>query len=313
MKLDFRNADFSALARCWNRFYPEKFAVDADLIRFNTVESPVFDWGASAIETDDSGDIRGFVLVKKSAAGLYRGPDPDTAHLSAISFCDPNVGVDLFSGVRSVLRHRGIARIVYGMDSRHFFPGCPSDMPGLLNYLMIEGFTSGGESVDLERNLSDYANPFPVPDRFEFRMARESDWTTVQEFFAREFPGRWRYDVSKKIDVEGIENCVYGLFEDGRCEGFALLQSARQKTAIAGGVWREDLGENWGSLGPIGISKSVRGLGAGNALLGKALEHQRDTGVHRCIIDWTTLVGFYGGHGFEVSRTYRSMTLSLDS
>jgi hypothetical protein len=43
------------------------------------------------------------------------------------------------------------------------------------------------------------------------------------------------------------------------------------------------------------------------------LEHLRDHGARRTIIDWTGLVDFYGKHGFEVTRTYNYMTLDLES
>jgi len=72
------------------------------------------------------------------------------------------------------------------------------------------------------------------------------------------------------------------------------------------------LGENWGSLGPIGVSAGLRGRGSGHALLGQALSHLRDLGARRTIIDWTGLVDFYGRHGFEVTRRYQYLSLALE-
>jgi len=105
---------------------------------------------------------------------------------------------------------------------------------------------------------------------------------------------------------------VFGLFKGETLDGFALIQDWQNKTPIGGAVWRNDLGEKWGSLGPIGVSKSIRGHGYGHALLGEALMELKKRGAQRTIIDWTGLIDFYGKHGFETARTYKSMTLLLN-
>ncbi len=311
MKHTFRDADFNKLAELWNAFYPGRYAVDADLLRQNTVDSPLFDWGASEILTDDNDQVRGFVSVKRSAASLYRGPDRDSAHLNAIAYTDPRIGLDLLFDAKQTLRNRGLARLVFGMDSGHFFPGCPVDFRNLSDFLMIEGFAEGGEYFDLERDLTGYSNKFPVPKDDELRLIEASDLPALQRFLEREFPDRWRYDVTKKVAAEGPV-CVFGLFHGSEMDGFALIQDWTHTKPIGGAVWRKDLGDHWGSLGPIGVSKRLRGRGSGNALLGEALSCLAERGVRRCIIDWTTLDKFYGGHGFEKSRFYRHLSLSLE-
>lgn len=312
MRVSFSpQTDFDALAALWNGFYPGRYRVDAELLRFNTVESPIFDWGASTIEVHD-GEPVGFVAVKKSPAQLYRGPDKDQSHLSAIVFREPMVGVDLLADVKRLLRNRGGSRLLFGQDSRHFFPGCPDECRSTAMFLMVEGFNESGLSHDLERDMRDYENPAPPVPGDEYRNLAEADLPSLRAFLEREFPGRWTYDVTQKLEREGDPSCVFGLLRNGRVEGFALLQGEGCKAPIGGAVWRTSLGERWGSLGPIGVSKAVRGQGSGNALLGAALEELRRRGTHRAIIDWTGLVDFYGKHGFQVTRTYRSLTLPLD-
>jgi GNAT superfamily N-acetyltransferase len=309
MRQGFRDANFDRLAEFWNRFAPEKYHIDGALMRINTVECPVFDWGASRVLEGD-GEILGFVVVKKSAASLYKGPDKDVAHLCVLAYCDPSFGVDLMADVKQTLRNRGVARLVFGQDIGHFFPGCPDDFSALSDFLMVEGFVSGGEAVDLERDMTGYRNTLPVPEDGEYRPVEKKDIGRLVSFLDREFPGRWRYDVMRKLDSEG-PRCVFGLFRDDHCDGFALLQDWRDQLPIGGAAWRVSLGENWGSLGPIGVSANLRGRGYGHALLGEALANLRDRGVKRAIIDWTGLRDFYGKHGFEVTRTYKSMSLAL--
>jgi predicted N-acetyltransferase YhbS len=310
-RIDFRGADFAALADLWNRFYPPKFALDADLLRQNTVGSPLFDWGASSIMVDGDRPTA-FVAIKKSAARLYKGPDPDEAHLTALAYDESSDAVDLLGFSKSLLRNRGASRLAFGRDSRHFFPGCPEEVGAICGFLTVEAFDKSRETFDLTRDLSDYVNPAKPVDKGEFRRLRPEDRTSMNRFFQRSFPHRWAYDVAEKIAVDGIEASVFGLLLDGEVQGFALLQDWTHSLCIGGAVWRAGLGENWGSLGPIGIAESIRKQGLGDALLGAALEDLKARGVRRCIIDWTGLVDFYGRHGFNVENTYRYSQLSLE-
>lgn len=310
MKVSFRNVDFDRLTEFWNEFYPARYRIDADLLRKHTVECPVFDWGASFVEEAD-GEILSFVIVKKAPATLYRTVDRDVAHLSAIGYCDANYGVDQLAELKRILKDRGCRKIVYGQDSLHFFPGCPDDFPALVGFLTVEGFELEGVVSDLERDLTDFENAYPVPEGDTIAPLGESEVSDLESFLEREFPGRWHYDVKSKVEAEGAD-CVVALRRDGKIEGFALVQDSRHRVPVGGAVWRNDLGENWGSLGPIGVSSGIRKQGSGMALLGEALAHLRDLGVKRCIIDWTGLVDFYKKQGFEETRRYRCMSLALE-
>jgi predicted N-acetyltransferase YhbS len=314
--MTFENADFEALARLWASFYPSRYAVDADLLRFNTAQCSVFDWGASTIFERD-GEVVGFAAVKKSAApSLFRGPDQDQAHLSAIAFADPFIGVDLLAGVKRILRNRGIFRLVFGQDCRHFFPGCPSDAIALKDFLTVEGFEETGESFDVERDLGDYSLPSKCPELpSEFRIAplERSQAPLLEAFLQREFPGRWQHDTMAKVADEQRADFVIGLFEGGLLEGFAVTQDHTHRAPIGGAVWRASLGEGWGALGPIGVSAKLRGRGLGDALLGHSLLDLKRRGARQTLIDWTTLDRYYGGHGFKITRRYATRSLRLDA
>lgn len=311
MLQSFRNADFDRLAESWNSFYPTEFRIDAQQLSQNTTECPLFDWGASFINSNEIEAVRGFVAVKRSAAGLYPGVYEDVAHITAFAYVDPKVALDLLAEVKQVLRQRGIQNLVFGADSHHFFPGCPVNCRTLCDVLMVEGFEPSGEAFDMERDLSDYESQAAMPEGIQFRALGEKDEEELLKFFAAEFPGRWKYDVVEKIEKEQRHDCVYGAFSGDSLVGFALLQDSSHKFPIAGGVWRLDLGEKWGSLGPIGVAKEKRGAGIGHALLASALLEQKSRGVERCIIDWTVLEDFYERHGFKITRTYRPSTLRL--
>lgn len=328
MRVGFEHADFDALAALWGYTIPSRFSVTPALLRANTVDSPLFDWGASAIDLDDQGP-RAFVAVKRSAnPTLFRGPDPDQAHLSCLIYSDASVAVDLVAHVKRVLRERGIYRLQFGADARHFFPGCPSECTQLRDFLIIEGFEEGDEVIDLERDLSDYnppqgslealagwdasVRPQAGPGEATVGPVRPEELEALESFLDREFPGRWKSDTMRMIEEEGSSDGVFALFVGDRMEGFAVTQREGQKTPVGGAVWHLDLGEHWGSLGPIGVSRDVRGRGYGDALLGASLSALKQRGAKRCIIDWTTLEAFYGRHGFKPTRSYRPFSLRLD-
>jgi predicted N-acetyltransferase YhbS len=313
MLQSFRHADFEELARLWGSFYPERYRIDPDLLRLNTVECPTFDWGASLIDMPD-GKARGFVVIKKASAGsLYPGKKVDCAYIGALVFKEPQIGVDLLAQVKHVLYNRGVQFLNFGQDAWHFFPGCPTDCKKLMNMLMVEGFSEGREFCDLEADLNEYQNKYPAPAGAQIRPLESGDVKALKEFLNTEFAGRWCYDVEEKIAREKNPASVLGIFQGDEMEGFVRLQSFNDKFKMAGACWHLALGEKWGSLGPIGIAEGKRGQGYGHALLAASIERLRAMGVERCIIDWTDKNAFYEKHGFEVTRRYREMTLNLES
>ena len=312
MIIDWREADHDKILELWNQFHPERYRIDADILRINTVDADTFDWGTSLVDVDFDGDIRAFISIKKAPAKHHKVGDPDAVHLSAIAFTDATHAIDLMSDAKKTLRQRGVSSILFGMDSRHFWPGVPTDFPSLNNFLTIEGFDLSGEYFDVERDISNYQPPRPMPtENVEFRVLTSNDQRSLERFFDREFPGRWRYDIFWKIEREGNYDGLVGLFHKGDIHGFASIQGPGTQFPIGGAVWRNDLGENWGALGPIGVSQQVRGEGWGGALLSAGLLELKARGTNQCIIDWTTLGEFYCKHGFEKSRLYRSAKLTI--
>lgn len=309
MRVSFRNADVDGLAALWNAAAPDAFNLGPSLLRSHLMGSPTFDWGASAIDMD--GDRAcAFVAIKRSPAALYTGPDADVAHISALACHECLHGVDLLAHVKRVLVDRGIYRLAFGQDSMHFFPGCPDNWPMLNDFLMVEGFEAGSTCMDLAQDLSGFT---PICDVAEEVLPIEpATVPLLLDFLDREFPGRWTYDTQMKLEREGSPGFVYGLFLHGRCEGFAVTQDATHRVPLGGAVFSAALGNDWCSLGPIGVSQSIRGQGWGDRLLATTLQALKGQGKRMCRIDWTSLDAWYGRHGFVPERTYRSMVLRLD-
>ncbi len=306
-----RERGAQAVADAWNASVPAKYRVDAALVEANLLGHPLLHEEASNWSDET------FVAIKRSAAGLYDGPNRKTAHLSLLAHRPPSDDSPAkfphapVTAAIDTLREEGYDAIVVGQDSGHFLPGAPTDIPWLGWFLKGFGFERGGLSFDLEHDAREIDPRGESPStEIVLRTLGEGDVESLDQFLAGEFPGRWRYDVGRKVDVEGPRT-VFGLLVDGRVQGFAQLQEDGCRLPIGGANWRNDLGPAWGSLGPIGVSKALRGQSYGIDLLNAALVELRSRGARRTIIDWTGLVDFYGTQGFSVARTYRSYRLSL--
>lgn len=302
------------LAEIWNFCLPDRFRVDGELIGRLGTGHPCYDRDMSwAIM--EAGNCVGFVEGKSSAARLYDGPNPKVGHVHSWAFMSPDVGTELIDRVVEVCQGR-FERLVFGQDNGHFWPGVAEDWETGRQVLEQAGFEPvGGWSNDLECDLRWFEPDFKALEALgkpgvAARRAEKEDAAAMDEFFQREFPGRWRYDVESAFVRQASD--VFLLFVDQTVEGFALTQSEESGSVpFAGCVWKEDLGESWGGLGPIGVSTRVRGTGLGGGVLVRALSGLKQAGVRRCLIDWTGLTEFYGKYGFEVTRRYQGMTRIL--
>ena len=292
------------LEALWAEFYPPRYHVDSAIIDQNSRDCRLFIHKASVMDRDD-----GFIIVKAAGSGrAYAGEERRHAHISALAFETEETGSELYEHAREELVRQGYESWQFGGDWRHFFPGCPTDFAVLERFLSECGMIPERPPVhDLERDLAGYESP--VAPASQARPCTEDDRAALERFLSREFPGRWHIDTMAKFHDE--PHRIIGLFLDGSCEGFSVTQLDGDLRRYGGAVWSADLGAHWGALGPIGVSKSVRGQGFGDGLLAAGLVGLRNLGTRQTIIDWTTLVEFYGKHGFEVSRTYRTFRSEL--
>lgn len=291
------------LAEGFNCLLPERYHVTPDLITAKTTGSKFF-W-------PELSEVNGDAWVCVKHAGPWTPEQETTAHISAFGGSSGESVAMLLRDVLARLGENRICRVTFGAEPDHLFPGCPTDAPDLEMILKAAGFSFTGEAHDVEFDLAEYEIPEGVSfEGLDIRRATEADSGALQDFFTRTFPGRWKHDVLRRhADHPGD---IALLFHDKQVEGFALTQSASSgQTPVAGANWHLDLGENWAALGPIGISEPVRGRGWGHALLAWSLNDLKAQGSRRTIIDWTSLLDFYGRHGFVKARSYRYASKTL--
>ncbi len=268
----------ASLADAWNSQCPPQYALDpADVDRL-LIQSPY--------------------LVALSGDSIVKsGAHADVCHLSLIGMdCD-------LPRLLEELGQRGWRKVIFGADRDHVLPGCPTEYMELTLKLQKAGFVTGPQVVDLEADLRALELPAALS---EVKVARPDDTAQMEVFLDRCFPGRWRSDVGRKMMQEPDE--IDLLWLDGEVAGFSMTQSPQSSYPISGAVWRSHLGEDWRALGPIGLAPEWRGKGLGGDLLRSSLARMKAEGGRRCLIDWTTLVDFYGKYGFKVTRRYQMMS-----
>lgn len=308
MRLSFRHLHLGDAVRFWNETVPEAWQIDLGALTSCVVGCPCFDWGASGAWVLD-GEIQALAWVKKSASRAYRGPDPDTAHLSAIAFRDAPAGADLLADIKRLLRQRGQAALLFGQDARHLFPGVPENWPGLADFLMVEGFVPLAPERPCVDLCLDLNSARPTED-VRVRRCTPDDVPALLEFLDREFPGRWAFDVRDKLAHESDPGFLF-LIDDGGVCGFAMTQEPDHRLQLAGATIVGSLPSPWIAIGPIGIAADRRGEGLGTALLGSILAVAKGRGLRAARVDWTHLVDWYRKLGFDVERRYTPMRLDL--
>jgi len=250
------------------------------------------------------------VLTGAALATVLRGEPLVTAHgegwIDALvvtpAWQRRGLGRRLLHAAESWLAEQDCRSIQIGGGLRPFAPGAP-EASGAATFFAAFGYTSIETVWDMAANLANYT---PPPLREAPCTAAPASPRQVDDllgFLRREFPGRWRYEAEMF------------LADGGRIADFMLLWTARgvdgcclltfpDSVRPLERFYPYQLPKPWGQLGSIGISADVRGQGFGAALLDAGLRRLHNNGVNGCVIDWTTLVDFYGKFGFAPYRAY---------
>lgn len=312
--------DLAALLELWNRRWGQRFPLDQALWEQQTAGDPRhFRPDLARVVLEDGGIIGAVSLKTPAHPPAWPGQNPKNAWISFL-LVEPgreqDVGRALLEYALEALRAEGLARVQYGGDPSHFFPGVPLEDPALAGLLQAYGFAAGGLEQDLIRDLADYRLPAAAQEALEasgleITPCAPADLPGLLGFLAETFPGRWHYETQERLKLEPTPADILVLKGEGRVWGFCHLYHAGSRRIGPGIYWRQALGRAYGGLGPIGVSPALRGRGLGFALLAYGVQHLQGLGVGRMVIDWTTLADFYGKLGFRPWRGYRPYSRGL--
>lgn len=300
---DLASASDEALARAWNDVNPPSRTLSSGLVR-----SHIFDCSLFLPEGSGVLDNGSWIALKRSASPeLYAGYEPNLYHISAFVFRDHASGMTLLKHTIDQVEKRSGRELRFGQDNLHLLPGVPEDDPNTRYLLSSLGFQTKGTVEDFERIIDEWDDS--ESKQSAARAFVPDDLASLQKFFEREFPNRWRFDVLSVLEREQRPELVSVLEFEGEIEGFALIQSAPMKVPIGGAVFISAQETPWGALGPIGVSRHLQGRGFGDHLLRRSVKLMQNRGVKRVLIDWTHLRTFYGKYGFVPCQAYAPMFL----
>lgn len=290
----------------WNANFSTAFHVNESMICRKVLEDKDLFLPGTFLCMEGN-NIVGLIVTKVSDNSL---PEyQNTAWLSSLAVKKSRrrtgIGGSMYRTAEAELRKAGIRKLIVAGEMDNFFSGIPDPSPENRSFFEKFGFTlNTGEHYDLANDVSkmDFDSlPVTIRRRPEFvtRVLAEERIPALEAFLEKEFPGRWVSEVKTFLKNGGNRAHLVVLCRDEEVKGFCKIH-----VSGVGGNFAEQLGDHWGSLGPIGVAEDIRGLGQGNVLLCDSLRHLKTLGARSVFIDWTILKDFYGQFGFTPWRTY---------
>jgi predicted N-acetyltransferase YhbS len=300
-----------AAAAIWNAACGQELAVSPRFVGYNL--QPAMGAIATARLAVRDGEPVGFV-----AASTF--PADDSVAAKELGWIDAlavvpaaqrqGIGSALLAWAEEWIAWQGCWAAALGSGLRPFAPGVPVEL-GSADYFGRRGYV--GEVLDapveettwdLAADLRSYQSPAHLRKMDGVaRPAQPDDEQALLGFFHREFPGRWRFEFQEHLRSGGRHSDYMVLWTAHGVDGCCVLTFEDSVHPIER-YYPYRLSRPWGRLGSVGVSAARRGQGYGAALVDAGLRRLHNNGVNGCVIDWTSLLDFYGRFGFTPYRRY---------
>jgi GNAT superfamily N-acetyltransferase len=317
---DYTPDDAPSIVALWRRAIGDRYPLTLEVFRQCLDRNPSFRPSDAVVVLEDA-RIVGFAYL-----GRYRVDDPRTADRRALAWLQAvlvdgpwrqrGVARAMVARLAAPLADEGVERVEAGSGSFYFWPGFPDDLPWAFPFGAALGFERPQPTWDLRgdvRALDDRAARATL-DRLDLRVepAEPADRTALLDFLFREFGAEWWHETTWFLD-EGGEIGDFQLLRDldRQIVGMARLHTPATRPVGPPHFWAERRPPDAGGLGPIGVAAASRGHGIGLALLTASLARLRDQGLADVVIDFTTLLGFYGHLGFEPWIAYHEASAPI--
>lgn len=215
-------------------------------------------------------------------------------------------------------RADGLTKVGLGGGIHYLFPGVPADLIAARPFFQQLGARLDHETCDVRGSLdgraaTDGDRAALAAAGLAVRPMEASEGEQLLAFLDREFELDWVHDQAWAMLHGMAAQDIALLVSAGSpgpplaseaMAGFATLHQRGNGPLFGPRFWEDLLEPSSGGLGPIGIVEPLRGRGLGRALLAVSLDMLHPRGVRDCVIDWTTLLDFYGPFGFRPWKTY---------
>jgi len=297
--------DIPRLVEIWNSACGDDLAITERFVEYNLRHTPgIVQLGQVAVE---QGRAIGFVLA---SIDLDQPQRPAWINALAVRADQQRRGAGsaLLAWAEASLIDRGAGHLRLGGSLRPFAPGLPVEL-GTQPFFLQRGYCDDDHDWDVARRLIDY-RPLNVTVEAELRPARPGDEAALRAFLAREFPGRWRFEFEEFLREGGRLSDHMLLITARGVDGFCRMTFEDSERPLER-FFMQRLPRPWGQAGPLGVSADTRGKNYGLAVVDAALRHLQAQGIDGCVIDWTSLTGFYARFGFEKYREYAMLGKAL--
>lgn len=332
--------DDAAIVELWNAAAGDRYPLRDRLWRQLTADNPDFRSSDLVVAVDGppEGPARaaaprplvGFgYLGRARSVVLGRRAWPSEGWLQVVAVTPgrrrQGIGRAIVERLLADARAEGLERVLIAGGVHYLFPGAPLDLPEARTFLAacsarfehetydVRGTLDGRATLDRDRAALAAAG-------LAVRAMDAAEGSTLLAFLEREFGPDWVYDQDWAASSGMAPDDIVLLVGADRAgppvaaadiAGFATIHRRGPGPLFGPRFWEDLLEPASGGLGPIGVAARLRGRGLGRALLAVALDTLHARGVRDCVIDWTTLLDYYGPFGFRIWKTYLEGELPL--
>lgn len=332
--------DDAAIVGLWNTAAGDRYPLRDRLWRQLTADNPDFRASDLVVAVDAPperpgrpapvGPVVGFGYLGRARSEVRgRRAWPTEGWLQVVAVTPgrrrEGIGRAIVERLLDGARTDGLERVRVAGGVHYLFPGAPLDLPDATTFLAACGATFGHETFDVRATLDGQA----TLDRDRAALAAAGltvramdagEGATLLAFLEGEFGADWVYDQAWAA-ANGMAPGDVALLVPADAAGppvgaqsiagFATIHQRGPGPLFGPRYWEDLLEPASGGLGPIGVAARLRGRGLGRALLAVALDTLHERGVRDCVIDWTTLLDYYGPFGFRPWKTYLEGELPL--
>lgn len=323
---EIEKIDWNKVIDLWNENIGSLFPMDNELFYGNLQMGINMD-AEYLLGAYEEEKLVGFIIYKEKNTQAATSSDK-IGNINSIivdyRYRNVGIGTKLLNEALKKLEEAKVSKIHVGRDTFHFFPGVPLEALKAMEFFKNRGFEeedttwdliSNIEHLNIEEAIKAKGLKLNHEDRYVIEELTKEYEEKTFDFLNETFPGRWHDDlkiiVSYGMELRDIVIIIDK--EKDKVIGFSHIYDKKSKYVGPSVYWRKVLGDNFGGLGPIGVSKEYRKLGLGLTLLCKSVEIEKARGVKNMCIDWTGLFDFYGTLNFIPWKGYMHMSTSTEN
>ena len=314
MKVEPFSAQYAQqIIALWNRNVSDAFPMTEALFAQNTVGDADVLVDGSAVVTVE-GEVRAVVISKivKNTKDVTLRTDKGWIHLLLVDvpYRRQGIGSKLLAVAEEALKKAGMQHIQFGGDLLHYLCGVPKEDEVTQQFLLQHHYVYEATMTDLTQTLT---APVILPqfDEIQFVPLQLAEKDAFLQFMHRAFPGRWEYEAIVYFEKGGTGKEFVVAKKGEQIIGFCRMNDETGPTIAQNMNWAPTMQGKAGGIGPLGIEASERKGGYGLGITQAAVYYLQQRGVDTILIDWTTLIEFYGKLGFTPWQQYNTYSKTI--